>query len=134
MYLPTKIFDHSFHVSAVDGQAPCEQCHPADLPKVGATAKVCSECHRKDMMAPRASIREFKHTEAPGMRHAMHRVCIECHRKEVENPEVNKPDLFRCANCHRTPIPHRQEIREAAEEEAAILAAVEDPMARRTGS
>jgi len=133
MYLPTKIFDHFFHVSAVEGATACEECHAADVPKVASTAKVCSECHRKNMMAPRASVQEFKHTEAPGMRQAMHRVCIDCHRKEAENPEVNKPDLFRCANCHRTPIPHRQEIREAGEQEAEVFVKNPDPTDRTDG-
>jgi len=133
MYLPTKIFDHFFHVSAVEGATPCEACHAADVPKVEATAKVCSECHRKNMMAPRASVQEFKHTEAPGMRQAMHRVCIDCHRKEAENPEVNKPDLFRCANCHRTPIPHRQEIREAGEQESEVFVKNPEPTDRTDG-
>jgi Ni/Fe-hydrogenase subunit HybB-like protein len=123
MYLPTVIFDHGFHVGALGQNASCEQCHAAGEPKGAATAKVCAECHRKDMMDARASVKEFEHLEAPAMRQAMHRVCIDCHRKEVDNPKVDKPDLFRCANCHRTPIPHRQEIREATEEASGSLAA-----------
>jgi len=124
MYLPTKIFDHFFHVNALEGNASCDKCHAADGPKAAATAKICSECHKKNMMASGSTVEEFKHADAPGMRQSMHRLCIECHRKEAQNPEVNKPDLFRCANCHRTPIPHRQEIREAEEQEAGVFAAL----------
>jgi len=118
MYLPTRIFDHWFHVEALQGRQSCGECHPADLPKVAATAKACSECHRKDMMAVlEGPLSTFKSLEAPPMRRAMHQVCIECHREEAVNPAVGKQDLFRCATCHRTPIEHRQEIREATKPE-----------------
>jgi hypothetical protein len=118
MYLATRIFDHFFHVEQLKGNASCNECHPPDSPKVAAMTKACSECHKKDMMAATSTVREFKRAEAPGMRHAMHTLCIPCHRREWDKPEVQakKPDLFRCASCHRTPIPHRQEIREATQE------------------
>jgi len=114
MYLPSRIFGHQFHVGVLHGRESCEECHAAGIPKAAATARVCSECHKKDMMAVvEGPLREFKSLEAPPMRKAMHQMCIECHRKEAVNPVVDKPDLFRCATCHRSPITHREEIREA---------------------
>lgn len=119
MYLPTRIFDHRFHVEALQGTESCRECHAAGQPRNAATAKSCSECHKKDMMAVTTGpLSRFNSLTAPPMRRAMHRVCIECHRSEAVNPAVGKQDLFRCATCHRTPISHREEVREAAEPEA----------------
>jgi len=120
MYLATRIFDHYVHVAQLNGNASCAECHPFGKPKAAAMAKICSECHKKDMMAAGSTVKEFTRSDAPGMRHAMHTLCIECHRREWEKPEIKakKPDLFRCANCHRTPISHQQEIREATSEQA----------------
>jgi len=114
MYLPTRFFNHLFHVEVLDGRESCQECHAAGLPKAAATAKPCSECHRKNMMAAvEGPLSEFKSLEAPPLRRAMHQLCFECHRQEAVNPEVDKPDLFHCATCHRSPIIQREEIREA---------------------
>ena len=124
MYLTTRIFDHYFHVRQLRGNASCSECHPSDAPKVAATAKACSDCHKKDMMAATSRVKEFTRADAPGMRQAMHVLCVECHRAEWEKAEVKekKPDLFRCATCHRTPVRHRDELRQQRESEGVVTA------------
>lgn len=123
MYLPTRIFDHEAHVTYLEGNRSCRRCHAAGVPEEAANTKACSECHDKDMMAAEASVKEFRHVDAPPMRRAMHTLCVECHRKESRNPKVDKPNLFRCITCHRTPVTHREEIREALEQDEAGRAA-----------
>jgi hypothetical protein len=113
MYLARSIFDHDLHVGSLGGNGSCHDCHGTDVPKVAATAKVCSECHRKDMMAANEIVREFDQGWAPGLRAALHVLCIDCHEREAQNPEWDRPDLARCAACHRTAVPHRERIREA---------------------
>jgi Ni/Fe-hydrogenase subunit HybB-like protein len=116
LYLPTRIFDHTGHVAALEGRSSCAECHVAPGPHVAATAKTCSACHEQDMMSPSEWVTRFASLEAPGMRPAMHELCIGCHEKEASNPLILKPDLHRCATCHKTPVPHREELRSTAEE------------------
>ncbi len=111
LYLDTTIFDHVRHVAVLEGNASCAKCHPEGQPKVRATARKCSSCHEKDMMAANTVATRFESLAAPGLRRAAHGICIECHRREAANPEWKKPDLFRCATCHKTPVPHVQELR-----------------------
>ncbi len=111
LYLDTTIFDHVRHVAVLDGNDSCVKCHPEGQPKVRATATKCSSCHEKDMMAANTVVTRFENLAAPGLRRAAHGICIECHRREAANPEWKKPDLFRCATCHKTPVPHVQELR-----------------------
>ncbi len=111
LYLDTRIFDHVRHVRVLEGNASCARCHPEEGPKVAATAKRCEECHRRDMMASNRVVEHFASLTAPGLRVAAHGICIDCHRREAANPEWNKPGLFRCATCHRTPVPHVEQLR-----------------------
>ncbi len=114
LYLPTRIFGHERHAANLGGNESCTRCHPPDQPKVAATAKKCSSCHEKDMMAKNEVVTKFESLTAPGLREAAHGLCIECHKREASNPKWNKPDLFRCATCHRTPVPHGDEVLEAS--------------------
>lgn len=121
LYLDTPLFDHVRHVRDLDGNRSCGRCHPAGREKNGVSAKFCSDCHDKDMMVANNVVKEFKRLSAPGLRAAAHGICIDCHRREAKNPEWKKPDLFRCATCHRTPVPHGREILDA--ENGALYAA-----------
>jgi len=114
LYLPTRLFDHVRHVRVFDGNTSCVKCHPRDQPKVFAAAAKCSSCHEKDMMAKNDVVTKFESLTAPGLRVAAHGICIECHRREATNSEWNKPDLFRCATCHRTPLLHGDVVLEAS--------------------
>jgi Class III cytochrome C family. len=91
--------------------------HPAGAPPTAANARPCSKCHDKDMMADNDVVKEFKRLAAPGYRKAMHTLCVACHRREAANPRWKKPDLYRCATCHRTPIPAGREVLLAGEKE-----------------
>jgi len=122
LYLDTRIFDHSQHVESLEGRASCAECHDPQGPRVAATAKVCSDCHKNDMMAANEVVTEFTRMDAPGMRPAMHLLCINCHEKEAENLLILKPDLHRCATCHRTPTPHREELRSTVQETRSAAA------------
>lgn len=111
MYLPTVIFDHGAHIRFSEkGNRSCKDCHPPAGPQVRATAKKCSECHERDMMTKNPLVPRFETESAPGLRVAMHKLCVNCHRREAVRPELNKPDLFRCVSCHRTIVPHQQEL------------------------
>ncbi|RLE23260.1 MAG: Ni/Fe-hydrogenase cytochrome b subunit [Acidobacteria bacterium] len=117
LYLPTRLFDHYRHVGLLGGNPSCERCHPQEGPRVGTTAKKCSSCHEKDMMAENQVVKTFEYLTAPGLSQAAHGICIECHKREATNPEWGKPDLFRCATCHRTPVSHGDVVLEASLEE-----------------
>jgi hypothetical protein len=114
LYLSTMIFDHLRHVRALGENESCAKCHPEGRPQVGETARKCSECHQKDMMARNDVVTKFESLTAPGLRKAAHGICIDCHRREATNPEWKKPDLFRCATCHGTPVPHGKAVLEAS--------------------
>ncbi len=126
LYLPTRIFDHVRHVRKLGGNAACARCHPAGAPPEAETAEKCSGCHRKDMMARNETVTRFESLDAPGYRESAHTLCIGCHRKEAENPAVGKPDLFRCATCHHSVVPHGEAVLEAS------LAGVRDQRPSRT--
>ncbi len=114
LYLETRLFDHVRHVRLLGNNDACVRCHPHGQPRTGASAKRCSECHHEDMMAENRVATKFESLSAPGLRVAAHGICIECHRREATNPRWNKPDLFRCATCHRTPARHGEIVLEAS--------------------
>jgi len=114
LYLPTRIFDHVAHVTVLRGNRSCGECHRGDEPRTAATAKKCSGCHEKDMMATNEVVTRFENLEAPGFRESAHKLCVGCHRKEAKKPELNKPDLFRCATCHHSPVPYGKVVLEAS--------------------
>ncbi|NOZ94037.1 MAG: polysulfide reductase NrfD, partial [Acidobacteria bacterium] len=114
LYIPTRIFDHVRHVGVLGNNASCDRCHPEGSPRTAATAKKCSSCHEKDMMAKNEVVTKFESLTAPGLRESAHKLCIACHRREAKNPKWKKPDLFRCATCHRTPVPFGDTVLEAS--------------------
>ena len=118
LYLPTRIFDHVAHVGALGGNRSCGRCHPQRSPRAAA-ANGRASCHERDMMASSGVVTRFESLEAPGYRKAAHTLCIGCHRREAGNPEIGKPDLFRCATCHRWPVPSGEAVLEASLEGVA---------------
>ncbi len=107
MYLKTQIFDHRQHIAlSRKGNDSCAECHASEQAHAASSAKKCSQCHKKDMMTANDLVPRFEKALAPGMRLAMHKLCIECHEREAARPELDRPDLFRCATCHRTSIDH----------------------------
>ncbi len=121
LYLATRVFDHDVH-SAREGsdEAACFKCHTEGEPKTVANAKACVECHKDDMAEANPVLTTLRKPEAPGMAQAMHRMCIGCHRDMAEDPAVGKPNLFQCASCHRTPVPHVRQLEEERGRRAAV--------------
>ena len=97
MYLPNDAFKHSWHASATGGRLGCYECHLKGAVRTAESAKKCDECH-KDLIPLDPSI-NVEHYIAIGYAEAMHRVCIGCHAKVAAEEE--KPDLPRCATCHK---------------------------------
>jgi Ni/Fe-hydrogenase subunit HybB-like protein len=94
MVLPTSIFDHTLHQTALGGNAACVECHVGEhMPN---TAKPCLECH--ETMLPQVGETAFNYV-APGYTDAMHGTCIPCHEQEAE--AQSKPELARCPACHQ---------------------------------
>jgi Ni/Fe-hydrogenase subunit HybB-like protein len=109
LYLPTRVFQHDTHVAALDGNASCVTCHQ-DQPSSAPVTKPCSSCHPPGK-PPSAWAPKFASTAAPGLRPAAHRLCIGCHQVEAKRASLNRPNLHRCATCHRTPVPHEDVVR-----------------------
>jgi Ni/Fe-hydrogenase subunit HybB-like protein len=97
MYLATDAFGHDWHASPHGGRQACGQCHSDVQPRTAATAKPCASCH-KDLVPPGASI-HVKQYRAVGYVEAMHKLCIGCHARRAQRE--NKPELARCADCHK---------------------------------
>jgi Ni/Fe-hydrogenase subunit HybB-like protein len=108
-YLPTRVFEHDAHVAALKGNASCVSCHEG-RPTSAPVTRTCASCHPPgrptSVWAPR-----FASTTAPGLRPAAHKLCIGCHQVEAKQVARNKPNLHRCATCHRTPVPHEDAVR-----------------------
>ncbi len=113
LYLPTTVFEHAPHVTALGGNRACVNCHPADRPMTAKVERPCSECHRTPAPAS-AALTRYASPEAPGLRVAAHRLCIGCHAREAARLSPPRPDLPRCATCHRTPVPHERAVRPPA--------------------
>lgn len=131
LYLETQIFSHVRHIDRLGGNAACARCHTPEKPPAAASAAKCSSCHEKDMMAKNEVVTSFERTAAPGLREAAHKLCIRCHREKAKDPELKKPDLFRCATCHRSPVNHGDVILEASlkDQESETLKGEKDPVA-----
>ncbi|MBN2437256.1 MAG: Ni/Fe-hydrogenase cytochrome b subunit [Deltaproteobacteria bacterium] len=97
MYRSVDAFRHDWHASPEGGNLRCDQCHTKFLAKREENAARCDVCH-KDLV-PEGTKIEVKQYMAPSYVDAMHRGCISCHREKAAL--LKKPDLFRCANCHR---------------------------------
>jgi Ni/Fe-hydrogenase subunit HybB-like protein len=111
-YLPTRVFAHARHVDALRGNASCPQCHTGEAPASALVTRDCASCHPTAAPgSPWAS--RYASATAPGLRTAAHRLCIGCHRREAARVSPARPDLARCATCHRTPLPHQEAVRPA---------------------
>jgi Ni/Fe-hydrogenase subunit HybB-like protein len=97
MWRPSDAFGHERHASPTGGRLPCVTCHAPDTPRSGSTAKPCTTCH-KDLIPAGASI-QVRNYLAVGYVEAMHGLCITCHTRMMASRK--KPDLARCATCHR---------------------------------
>ena len=97
MWQPADAFGHQRHASPEGGRLSCVTCHAPDRPRSASTAKACARCH-SDLVPAGAAI-EVKRYLAAGYVQAMHGLCISCHTRVMESRK--KPDLGRCATCHR---------------------------------
>lgn len=95
MYLPTSIFDHTFHQQVLGGNVSCSECHIGE--HIADSAVGCNECH-ETMASKESSTVKFNYA-AQGYVDALHDQCIACH--EREKVARNKEDLPRCPTCHR---------------------------------
>lgn len=97
MYLPVDAFQHDWHASPTGARLACSVCHRRGEPRSAATAKRCDRCH-KDLVPAGATIKVTNY-RAVSYVQAMHELCVGCHVKAAK--EQNKPDLARCAMCHK---------------------------------
>jgi len=97
MYLSTDAFGHDWHTSQNGGNLSCDRCHTGGENRNAGTADSCRKCH-DDLLVPGATV-HFTSYQAPGYVDAMHGMCITCHKNTAAR--VNRPDLGRCATCHR---------------------------------
>jgi Ni/Fe-hydrogenase subunit HybB-like protein len=97
MYRPADAFRHDWHASPAGGRLACTECHRQGEPRTAATAKPCEACHKD--LKPAGAVIPVKQYQAPGYVDTMHRLCIGCHVTAAK--EKRKPDLARCANCHK---------------------------------
>jgi Ni/Fe-hydrogenase subunit HybB-like protein len=97
MYLPTDAFRHAWHASPAGGRLACYQCHRLGTPRAAATAKPCADCHKG--LVPTGATIQVKRYLAVSYVQAMHELCVGCHQKAAR--EQHKPDLARCAECHK---------------------------------
>jgi hypothetical protein len=112
LYLPTKIFTHAAHVSALNGNASCVKCHAEGRPLTVRISRSCSDCHAAGLPASPWAPR-FNDVTAPGLRPSAHRLCIGCHQREAARLSPKRPELPRCATCHRGALRHDQAVRPA---------------------
>ncbi len=99
MYQPADAFRHDWHASPAGANLGCFDCHRKDAPKTEKDVAGCDKCHPG--LVPDGAKIEVKEYRAIGYVEALHRLCIRCHTER--SAEVNKPDLARCATCHREP-------------------------------
>lgn len=110
LYLPTRVFEHARHVAALQGNASCAQCHEQGRPLSADVTRACSSCHRPGKAASPWAPR-YAATTAPGLRRVSHTLCIGCHEREATRLDPPRPDLAKCATCHRSAVPHRDVVR-----------------------
>jgi Zn finger protein HypA/HybF involved in hydrogenase expression len=97
MYRPVDAFRHAWHASPTGGRVACYQCHTPGQVRTAATAARCDSCHKN--LVPAGATIDVKKYRAVAYTEAMHRMCIGCHVKKAK--ENNKPDMVRCAWCHK---------------------------------
>ena len=110
--LPTRVFAHDRHVAALGGNDACAKCHAEDRPQSAGDTRACSSCHPPGT-PPSPWATKYASTTAPGFRPSAHRLCIGCHEREAARAVPVRPDLPRCATCHRTAAPHEDVVRPA---------------------
>ncbi len=109
LYLPTRIFEHETHVEALGFNASCAKCHVAGRPQSSDQVRACSACHPvATPVSPWAT--RYASDTADGYRVVAHRLCIGCHKREAGKLVPPKPNLPRCANCHRTTTVHERAV------------------------
>lgn len=122
-YLPSSIFNHSFHVanlggnqactechggnnfaahllvlSVLNGNSECLQCHTGEhLPSNAAT---CEQCH--EQMQSSSTQTSFSYQAIP-YQEAIHQTCINCHQRQAF--ETGQPTLGECGTCHTGTLP-----------------------------
>ncbi len=97
MYLPSDAFRHDWHASPKGANLACVQCHAPGHTRSAKNVKACAACH-KDLIPAGATIK-IKTYVAPSYVDAMHQLCIGCHAKVAK--QLNKPQVARCAECHK---------------------------------
>jgi len=97
MYVASDAFRHDWHASPNGGRLSCRQCHRLGEPRSAASAQSCTACHKD--LTPAGAVIKVRQYQAPGYADVMHRLCTPCHARRAE--AVAKPDLARCATCHR---------------------------------
>ncbi|HTQ57093.1 MAG TPA: Ni/Fe-hydrogenase cytochrome b subunit [Bryobacteraceae bacterium] len=97
MYTISDAFGHDWHAAPDGGKLSCGECHPRGQARAAATAKPCAKCHRD--LVPASAIYKVASYDARGYVDAMHQLCVGCHRQEA--PKRGKPDMARCAWCHK---------------------------------
>jgi len=97
MYTAYDAFRHDWHSDPSGGNIPCNQCHPADLPRSAAGVKPCADCHTN--LIPEQATIEIKQYMAPSYTDAMHGTCVSCHQAEA-NKDETKANLPLCGTCH----------------------------------
>lgn len=100
MYQPVDSFRHDWHSSPEGARLACYECHERGKARSAATSKGCPACH-KDLFPAGTSI-QVRQYQAVGYAQAMHQLCLGCHVKVAQ--QKGKPDLARCANCHKERI------------------------------
>ncbi len=116
MYLETDLFNHSFHIDRLKGNAGCVRCHPnSKAAKTRASAEKCETCHEKMWVkGSRVKTSEMRMTGmASGYMDAMHGLCVKCHEKKHEEEPARFDASFKsCRYCHRDLS--KQELRRTA--------------------
>jgi len=97
MYQTSDAFRHDWHASPTGANLKCFDCHERGIIKTAETAKPCNTCH--EGLIPEAATITVDNYMAVSYVEAMHQLCITCHTSRIT--EVNKPDLARCATCHK---------------------------------
>jgi len=97
MYQPVDAFRHNWHGSPAGANIACYRCHARGQARSAATAVRCDNCHKN--LVPAKALIQVKANQAPSYVDAMHRTCLGCHSKKAV--EKNKPEMARCAWCHK---------------------------------
>lgn len=117
-YLPSSIFNHTFHLENLGGNQACAQCHAGEQfslhlfllsylngnreclechtgERLSSNATSCSECH--EQMQPSSDQADFSYHAIP-YQEALHTTCINCHLRQAI--ETGDQALGECATCH----------------------------------